>query len=92
MSKDFFEQVNNSTTGDELTAYAASGKSALMIYGDVDTVINPETYTWTIANTGIDYICIPGMDHFLGLADERPDIVNLVINLTISRLYYDLAG
>lgn len=87
MSAAFFEQVNASTTGDEVTAFMKKdGNHGLMIYGDVDSVINPETYTWLIENAGIEYVCVPGMDHDLGLESDRPDFTNIVIDTTVSYL------
>ena len=88
MSEDFFEQIDQSTTGDEVTAFMQrDGTHGLMIYGDQDSVINPDTYEWLIENSGISYVCIPGMDHDLGLESNRPDYTNIVIDSTVSYLY-----
>lgn len=87
LSEEFFKQVNESKTGDEVIAFVkGEGNHAIMIYGDSDSIINPDTYKWMIANTGIEYVCVPGMDHDLGLETERPDFTNIVVDVTVSYL------
>lgn len=86
MSKAFFDQVDNSKTGDEITAFIQNGGHGLMVYGDQDTIINPTTYQWVISRSGMEYYCVPGMDHVLGLRD-RPDITRIVLDATVSYLY-----
>ena len=92
MSKAFFDQVNASVTGDEITAFIEAGGNGLMIYGDKDNVINPTTYQWLVDNSGIEYVCIPGMDHDLGLESNRPDYTRIVLDMTTSYLYRHLAS
>ena len=90
MSKDFFDQINASTTGDEITAFIQAGGNGLLVYGDKDSVINPTTYQWMIENTGMEYVCVPGMDHDLGLESDRPDYTRIVLDTTVSYLYHHL--
>lgn len=92
MSKDFFDQVNASTTGDEVTAFVQNGGHGLLVYGDEDSVINPTTYTWLIENSGMEYVCVPGMDHDLGLESNRPDYTRIVLDTTVSYLYRHLTA
>lgn len=87
MSKAFFEQMVASVTGDEIKAFVDAGKKALMIYGDSDSVINSESYAWLRDNSGIEYVCIPGMNHDLGLESERPDFTRTVVDLAVSFIY-----
>ena len=87
VSEDFFKQIDESTTGDLINAYVQDeDHHALMIYGDKDSIINPETYKWMIENSGIQYVCIPDMDHDLGLESGRPDYTNTVIDETVAYL------
>lgn len=81
MSEDFFRQVEASVTGDEIRSYMDSGRKGLMIYGDCDSSIAPETYKWLRENTGVQHICIQGMGHDMGLESGRPDFTNTVIDL-----------
>lgn len=87
MSKEFFDQVNNSKTGDELVAFIGAGGHGLMVYGDKDSVINPTTYQWVIENSGMEYLCVPDMDHDLGLESDRPDYTRIVLDATVSYVY-----
>ncbi|WNX85151.1 alpha/beta fold hydrolase [Agathobaculum sp. NTUH-O15-33] len=87
MSKAFFDQVNSSKTGDELTAFIQNGGHGLMIYGDQDSVINPVTYQWVIEHSGMAYLCVPGMDHDLGLESDRPDYTRIVLDAAVSYTY-----
>jgi pimeloyl-ACP methyl ester carboxylesterase len=92
LSKDFFEQWENTMTGDKIAELHKSGRHGLMIYGDKDDIINPETYRWICENGHIDCCCIPDMDHELGTVNNRPDQTNTVLNLTTATLNMDLAG
>lgn len=88
LSDDFFEQVDQSKTGDEIKAFMNEDDThGLLIYGDKDSVINPDTYQWMMKNTGMEYVCVTGMDHDLGLESDRPDYTNTVIDTTVSYLY-----
>ncbi len=87
MSKDFFTQVNASKTGDMIREMSEAGRHILLIYGDADTVISKSTYAWLVENAGINYVCIPGMEHDLGLDCERPELTNIVINVAGAYLY-----
>lgn len=82
MSGDFFAEVDASLTGDEIRKYIQSGRKGLMIYGDSDSSISPETYKWLRKNTGISSLCIEDMDHDMGLESERPDFTNTVIDVS----------
>lgn len=92
MSKAFFEQVDDSKTGDEIIRFLKDGGSGWMIYGDKDSVINPTTYQWIDENTDMEVVCIPGMDHDLGLESGRPDFTRTVLDLTVSALYRALTN
>ena len=87
MSKAFFDQVNNSKTGDSLIAFTKAGGHGLMVYGDKDSVINPVTYQWVIEKSGMEYLCVPGMDHDLGLESDRPDFTRIVLDAAVSYVY-----
>ncbi len=93
LSEDFFKQIDNSTTGDEIISFMKKDNAhGLLIYGDKDSVINPKTYQWLIKHSGMDYLCVTGMDHDLGLESNRPDYTNTVIDTTVSYLYRFLSS
>lgn len=83
MSVDYFKQVDASTTGDEVKDFVASGKKGLLIYGDKDTIINPDTYSWLVKNTGIENICVKGMTHELGLDIDDDKMTADVVASTV---------
>ena len=83
MSQDFITQVEESKTGDEVKAFLEAGNKGLLLYGDKDSIINPETYKWLMDNTTIDTYCIEGMDHDLGLESARPDFTQKVVAKTV---------
>jgi len=91
MSKEFFDQMNASVTGDEIISFINGGGHGMMIYGDKDSVINPETYQWMTEFTGIESECIPEMDHDLGLESNRPDFTEKVLDMTVAFLAGQLA-
>lgn len=86
MSKDFFDQVDASETGDEIRQYISSGRRGLMIYGDSDSSISKETYKWLRENTGIQSLCVQDMDHDMGLESERPDFT-ITVTDTVAAFY-----
>lgn len=86
MSSDFITQVNASKTGDEIKTFIENGNNGLLIYGDSDNVINPDTYSWLIENTDILYACIPGMGHEMGLDTGNTRVANLIATITASYL------
>lgn len=81
VTKDFFDQVEASKTGDEIRQYIDEGRKGLLIYGDSDSTISPQTYEWLRQNSGIPNICIQDMDHDMGLESGRPDYTNTVIDI-----------
>lgn len=81
MSKEFFDQMEASLTGEKYRKYVEEGRRILMIYGESDSSISAETYQWMVENTGVQYFSVTGMDHDMGLESERPDFTNMVIDL-----------
>ena len=85
MSFEYFKQVDESVSGDLTMKFAPKpDHKGLVIYGDRDCVINPTTYKWMVEESGLEYVCIPGMDHDLGLETDRPDFTNIVIDIAVS--------
>lgn len=84
MSVDYFKQVDASVTGDEVKSFIDSGKAGLLIYGDKDSVINPETYSWLVENTEIENICIKGMTHELGLEIDDDEMTAEIVTDTVN--------
>lgn len=83
MSVDYFDQVDASVTGDEVKNFVDAGKDGLLIYGDKDAIINPETYSWLVENTGIENICIKGMAHELGLDVDDDEMTSKVVSSAV---------
>lgn len=84
MSKDFFDQMEASLTGDKYKKILEEGRRVLMIYGENDSSISNETYKWLIENTGIQYFSVAGMDHDMGLESGQPRFTNAVIDAVIA--------
>lgn len=87
MSEEYFKEVDASETGDEIKEFVKAGNHGLMIYGGKDNIINPKTYSWITANTGISYACIEDMGHELGREDNNTEMINMVVEMSASHLY-----
>ena len=86
LSKDFFTQMDETMTADEIKAYTESGKRALMVFGGADTVINQDTYELLAKEAGVQIAMIPHMNHDVGLEEERFDYTKNAVDLIAAYL------